>query len=126
MRELQQRQRFKRLLYSVPSLVLLSALTLVLAKGAVGVLSKERLSEEQARILSEEAEALALRKNELKDDIASLETETGINEEIRRRYSVTQEGEHLAIIVDAKKSATSTDEGRKPWYKRLWAVIIPF
>jgi cell division protein FtsB len=90
----------------------------------VGVLEKERESAELARALEEKAVALALREAELNRNIARLETEEGIREEIKERYSVTEEGEYVAVIVDEKRQATSTVPARLPWYQRLWDVIM--
>ena len=126
MRELQSKQRLKRALYSAPSLILLSLLALVLVKGAIGVMEKDHFSAERSEALEVELLVLTAREQELEGEIESLETEEGIKEEIRERFSVTEEGEHLAIIVDDKRVASSTNQSKRSWYKRLWAAIIPF
>jgi len=124
MKELQRKQRMKRLLYSVPSLICLSAITFFLAKGAGGVMLKER---ESAGVVSGlEAKALASeeRQKELEASIERLKTEEGVMEEIKDKFSVTREGEHVAIIVDERRAATSTGVPERAWYKRFWAAII--
>ncbi len=126
MKELQRKHRLRRFLYSAPSVILLFVLTLLVAKGAVALLQKERLSSIQAEAFKKEILALTTREQELKDSIKNLGTEEGIKEEIRKRYSVTEDGEHLAIIVEGRSAATSSDKSTRPWYKKLLAVIIPF
>lgn len=87
-------------------------------------MDKELESSARVRDLEAEAITLMLREQELKKDIARLETEEGIKEEIKDKFNVTQEGEHIAVIVDERRSATSTDIFELSWYKRLWSVII--
>lgn len=124
MRELQNRRRNRRLIYSLPSLVFLILITFVLVKGAFGVLGKGRESSEITRNLEEKAAALALREMELREDITWLETEKGIREEIRDKFSVTEEGEFVAVIVDERRATSSDELGHLPWYKRFWLAII--
>ncbi|MBI2065696.1 MAG: septum formation initiator family protein [Candidatus Zambryskibacteria bacterium] len=124
MKELQKKQKIRRIMYSIPSLILLSIIAFLLAKGAVGVMDKKRDSSELSRNLSEEAVALTLREQQLKEEVARLQTEEGVEDEIRERFSVTQEGEFVAVIVDSRNVSTSTDTSMLPWYKRLWNVIM--
>ena len=124
MKELQRKQSMKRLLYSVPSLICLSVIVFFLAKGAAGVMLKER---ESSGVVSDlEAKALAgeERQKELEASIERLKTEKGIMEEIKDKFSVTREGEHVAIIIDERRAATSTGVPERVWYKRFWAAII--
>ena len=124
MKEFQRKQIIRSVIYSVPFLIILAILAVFLARGAVRVVIKERESLKYARNLEEKAVALVLRKKELEEGIASLQTEDGIKNEIRSRFSVTQEGEYIAIIVDEKQSSTSTDAYVLSWYKRFWYAII--
>jgi len=123
MRELQRKQNMRRTLYSAPSLLVLLIITFVLAKGAWGVISKERLSAMYLDGLEDKSLALALREEELQGDIGRLKTEEGIKEEIKERFNVTEEGEHVAVLVD-NKTATSSSTSGKPWYKKLWSAIM--
>lgn len=126
MRELQRRQYIRRVTYSIPSLCLLALISFVMAKGALGVFLKER---ESANVLRElEAKALAgeERQKELEGSIERLKTEEGIVEEIKNKFSVTREGEHVAVIIDERSRATTTNTLEKAWYKRFWTAIISF
>lgn len=111
-------------MYSVPSLLVLTIICFFLIKGALGVMKKEWESSGRVRELGEKATALTFREQELKEDIVRLQTEEGIKDEIKKRFSVTQEGEHIAIIVDEKRSSTSTDTSQLPWFRRFWNAII--
>ncbi|PIQ66511.1 MAG: hypothetical protein COV96_01070 [Candidatus Zambryskibacteria bacterium CG11_big_fil_rev_8_21_14_0_20_42_18] len=124
MRELQRKQKMRQRLYSLPSLIGLFIIAVLLAKGAVGVINKERESVLRSRELEEKATTLVQREEELKEGIARLETEEGIQEEIKERFSVIQEGEFVAVIVDDRRVTSSEDDSGKAWYKKLWSAIM--
>ncbi|MDP2642037.1 MAG: hypothetical protein Q8P21_01980 [bacterium] len=124
MKELQRKQRIRRTLYSVPSLVLMSVIALGLVKGVIRVAETRNESWEQTRALEERAAALALREQEIKEGIARLGTEEGVKDEIRDKFSVTQEGEYVAVVSDERNAAVSSSVETLPWYKKFWNVIM--
>lgn len=67
---------------------------------------------------------LALREENLKEDVQKFQTSDGIKSEIREKFNVTSEGEHVALIVDEREPVTPTENNSAPWYKRLWTVIM--
>ncbi len=87
------------------------------------VIETRKTREEHMKQTNVKVAMLALREQELKENIARLKTEEGINNEIREKFSVTQEGEYVAVIIDDKKTSSSTDSAL-PWYKRFWFAII--
>jgi len=124
MQELQKKQRVRRIIYSLPLLIVLFIITFFLAKGAIGVMNKERESSRISKDLEEKAKIFSLREQELEEDIARIQTEEGIKDEIKERFSVIQEGEHVAVIVDERNSSSSTDDSTLPWYRKFWNVIM--
>lgn len=87
-------------------------------------MKKERESSRISEDLEEKAKILSLREQELKENIARIQTEEGIKDEIKERFSVTQEGERVAVIVDERNSSTSTDDSTLPWYRKFWNAIM--
>ena len=114
----------KRLLYSWPSLVVLLLIAFFLARGAWGVMRKERKSAETLSSLEENAQVLEAREEELLRNIARLETREGVIEEIRKKFNAVREGESVAVIVDRRASATATASSSKVWYRQIWDAII--
>lgn len=108
----------------MPSLILLVVLAFLLARGAWFMWEKQRESSKLSKNLEEKVLALELREEELKKEVAHLETEEGIKGEIRERFTVTEDGEYVAVIVDAEQDPNSTDGQDLPWYKRFWSAII--
>ena len=127
MRELRDRQQFKRYLYSTPALILLAIVAFLMARGAGSIMSK---SHESAAKLDELEKANILlrdRHSTLEANIAKLGTDEGLIEEIRNKFNAVRRGEHLAVIVLDKPKATTTEptvsERLKQgwdWVKSLW------
>jgi cell division protein FtsB len=126
MKELRDKQKFKKTLYSLPVLLLAALLVVFLGRGAGSVLMKERESARTLEVLTEKNEALKERHEELKQDVAKLHTEEGIAEEIRSKFNVTRPGEHLAIVVGAEvRAATATPSALTrgwAWFLGLWGL----
>ena len=124
MKEFQRKQIIRRIVYSIPSLIILLITAFFLVKGTVRVMDKGWESSERSRDLEKRAAALILREEELKGNIARLQTEEGVRDEIKEKFSVTEEGEYVAVIVDDRKVSSSTDGSTLAWYKRFWNVIM--
>jgi len=124
MKEFQRKQIIRRIVYSIPSLIILLITAFFLVKGAVRVVDKGWESSERSKDLEKRAAALILREEELKGNIARLQTEEGVRDEIKEKFSVTEEGEYVAVIVDDRKVSSSTDGSTLAWYKRFWNVIM--
>lgn len=124
MRELRQKQIIKHRLYSLPSLIIFGLITIFLIHGAYGVVKKGIESKSKINLLNEKKGNLLERQGELKDSIDSIQTEEGIDKEIKEKFSVSKEGEKVVVIIDPKPIATSTEEKVTPWYKKLWEGII--
>lgn len=124
MKELQRKQKIRQIIYSFPALIILTIITFFLVKGAIKVMDKEWESSKRVKDLEGKVATLILREQKLREGIGRLETEEGIKEEIKERFNVTAEGEHVAVIVDRKEVSSSTDLSALPWYKRFWIAIM--
>lgn len=80
----------------------------VIAAGAVwNVYQKERESRERRVEVENQLHDLKAREARLTADIASLQSERGLEEVLRDQYEVAKEGERLLIIVEPASSAPS-------------------
>lgn len=100
MRDFQGRKKWHRIFRSDFFSFVLLVVVLLLLKSVWGVYKKDYM----ARINRQEAEiALANLKNKqagLEKEIARLETDRGVEEELRRRFQVVRPGEQVLVIVD--------------------------
>jgi cell division protein FtsB len=119
-KELERRQKIKRAVYSWPALAVVAIITILLIKGAFGIMKIERQSAARVKELENEASALAAHEGELEAQIERLKTPEGVVEEIKDKFSAVREGEYVAIIVDERVKASSTEENQDNWAKRAW------
>lgn len=97
---LKKKRIFRSKLYSWPILILLFALVIFLGHGVWNMYAKVRTSEAQLAQAQAELDELKERRKELENKIAYIETETGIEEHLRREFDVAKEGEQVVVILD--------------------------
>jgi cell division protein FtsB len=119
MREFQEKKRFRKILYSKGSLVVLSILILFFGHATWGVYKKQSESAANALQAQNALQKLEDRQKVLDTELDKLKTEEGIEEEIRSKYGVSKPGEHVLIIVDDKKATTSTEEIQQTWWQKM-------
>ena len=123
-KELEHRQKIKRVVYSWPSLVAMALLAFFLVKWAAGIMGIERDSAHRVEVLEDQSVALVIREKNLEEKIERLKTDEGIIDVIKDKFSATREGEYVAIIVDEKQRMATTTEAEPAWYKKFWSAII--
>lgn len=83
---------------------------------------------ERRHSVEAQASALETRRAELEEQVRYLESERGIEAEMRRQFDVALDGEQVVIIVDNETPDTAfqplpempaTSSPPKPWY-RFW------
>ncbi|MES2437206.1 MAG: septum formation initiator family protein [Patescibacteria group bacterium] len=119
MREFQERKKFKHILYSKTTVIVMALMVLFFARAAWGVYQKEQ--ESAANVVRARAEMLKLKDREdlLKSELSRLNTEDGIEEEIRSKYGVTKPGEQMIIIVDQTTPTTTIMQEPEGWWDKF-------
>lgn len=119
--DFQQKKKVRKLLYSRNVVIALTVVTLLLLRGVVNVIGKERQSENDVTVASEQLAQAQVRNQQLTSDTASLTTVAGMDRAIRQEFSVAKPGEEVAFIVDSPSTpqpvATSTPVG-------FWGSIL--
>ncbi len=100
MREFEQRRKVRRLLYSKFSVAVLCVVALVLIKSAISAYSKSRVSDTAYQEIAREYTELLARKTQLESDIERLRTPRGVEADIRTKFGMVKDGEHMLILVD--------------------------
>lgn len=124
MKELQKKQKLKKKLYSPWALALLVLVVIFLAKGTYQVFQKRQGSVDHVSTLESKVQDLQTKESRLRANIDALQTEAGIEKEVKEKFNVSKEGEHVAILVDDLKAPISDMQVNIPWYKRFWNAII--
>ena len=119
MREFQEKKRVKNLLYSRVTIVILFILILFFAHATWGVYKKERESAANVVRAQNELKRITDREALLNSEIARLNTEDGIEEEIRTKYGVAKPGEQVLIITETEKPTTTPIIEEKSWWQNF-------
>ncbi len=112
MREFSQKRKMWKKIYSIPVLILLLVILFFVLKGTWIIFMKSSYSHKQKIAVEAELIALQERKNSIEKKIQRLNTETGVEEEIRSKYDVAKEGEKLIVIVDEEEKEVDTEENK--------------
>ena len=101
MLDFHEKRRMRNLVYSKVVLFFFLVVIFLLSYSVWGVFQKERETqvkkEQRERVLTEVEE----RERVLAEEIKRLNTERGVEEEIRSKFDVARAGEQILVIVDA-------------------------
>ncbi len=121
--KLRKNKRFLRqIIYSKMTVIFLAFILLFMLNGTWGVFKKAN----SARIFKNNAERglseLEVRKEYLESSIGRLNTDFGIEQEVREKFGVAKEGEEVVVIV-----GEGDEEGGNSIQKNsLWIRIKDF
>lgn len=97
--------------------LLLLFLTLALTHSVWGVFKRSQIARRSTQAVKIENEELLQRKKQLSNQVEALNTVRGIEEEIRRNFSVTKEGEKVIVVVEP--TATETVVATSSWWQGI-------
>ncbi len=117
MLDFQQKRKIRSIMYHRATLVALFVLMLLVLHSTWGVYRKKADSEEMKNISIKHMEELRSRSDELKTKIDRLSTNTGIEEEIRSKFSVAKPSENMVIVVDENKKVPENVASVGVWAK---------
>jgi cell division protein FtsB len=119
MREFQGRNKYKRILYSKGAAVVLGIFILLVSRATWGVYKKEQESAANTIRAQSELKKLQDRETLLDSELTRLQTDAGIEEEIRSKYSVSKPGENMIIIVDPAATSTAPVQPEESWWGKF-------
>lgn len=109
---------FNRLITSPFFLIVIIIFAGFMAKASWNISKKTGQGSEEVSIARSELNRLKIRQQSLAQSVAYLDTEVGLEDEIRSKYRVAKPGEAIAVIVDSgggRGTATSTDASHGFW-----------
>lgn len=125
MREYQERRKFKKIIYSKWSYLFLSAIIVFIFYSTIGVYRKSRNNLAQNKEEENKLAALEKRNAELENEIIRMESESGKEEEIRKKFNVAKQGEKILVIVDKKPKDVKMEntEKKSGILSRFWQSV---
>ena len=125
MREFQEKRKFNKLIHSGWLQIFLGIVLLALIFPTVKVYKKSRLSADKSKEIKEEMAGLEKRNAELAAEAARLESESGREGEIRKRFDVAKRGEKIIVIVDkiGEDVKINGAENKGGFFSRIWQWV---
>lgn len=118
-----KKNRVLKKVYSIPVLILLLVILFFVLRGTWGVYQRASLSKDKLMLAQVEVTELKKRQENISSKISRLNTNTGIEEEIREKFNVVKEGEEMVVIIDKEKDV---EEDLTPKKKSFFEKIFPF
>lgn len=100
MLEFREKRKLKQILYSKLTLAVLFIIVLFLASTVLSVYQKEKSTRVAKELQEMEFDELSGREAVLRAEIDRLNSNRGIEEEIRSKFEVGREGERIIIITN--------------------------
>lgn len=122
MREFERKKKVKKIMYSRTIIFGLFILLLFFMHATYGVYKKERLTRINLEQVENEKSNLDNRYYALEKSVAYLQTDEGVESEIRNKFRAVKPGEQVAIIVN-------TEVKKEPLLKKnqsFWMKIKDF
>ncbi len=118
MLDFQQKWKAKTFLYSRGVRVFLLIVALYSLYSTYTVYDKKRGSEQAVVEAEQRLIALSAKNTVLLEDIDRLQTDEGLEAEIRNKYSVAKGSEHVVVLVEEESMpASTTVEQKSRWAK---------
>jgi cell division protein FtsB len=106
--DFQQKKNIRKVMYSRITIFIFFIIVIFLVREVYDIYKKERMSAKSVASVEDNYNDLKNRQNMLKSEIERLNTDKGIEEEIRSKFSVAKPGETVVVVID-NSSSTSTD-----------------
>ncbi len=120
MRELQVRRFIKNVFDSPFFAFLLFFIVLFLLNSVYGVYKKDRLARINTEDYRQQFASLETKRKELEKELLRLQSDSGKEEEIRRRLQLLKSGERSLVIVENNEYKEDLIIDDKAWYERIW------
>ena len=119
----QQKKRLRNTVHSRITLGILLIFVVLLGHATFNAYSRYKEAKMKENREVNELYKLEGRKKILDEDITRLQSERGIEEEMRSRYGVVKNGEKIIVVVDSKQNK-KTKKGSNINGNSFWDAII--
>lgn len=127
MKEFRQKHIIRQRIYSKPVILLLLVILFFIAHGTWNVFKRSHQSDQKLVLAEESLAKFEEKRDTITQEIERLETNVGIEEEIRSKFDLAREGEKSIVIVD--EEVVEVPEPEKGKFETLWGHFkesLPF
>jgi len=122
MREFEQKKKIRRILYSRTVIFILFLGLVFMIQATWRIYKKAQVSKNNLDQVAEEYKRLGAREQKIRDSVDYLQTDKGVEAEIRSKFRATKEGEQVAIIINDEVKKESVPVPRRSF----WVKIVSF
>jgi cell division protein FtsB len=124
MREFQEKRKLRKVIFSRKVLVLLALVLVFLMYSTGKVYFKSRNAVLKNEEIKKEMADLEQRKSDLQKEINRLQSESGIEEEVRKKFNVQKPGENTLVIVEKNNENDKINQEASPgFFSKIWKWI---
>lgn len=124
MTNFQEKNRWRRVLHSKITIILLLIVLIFVVNSVFNIYGKYEKSRDAANLARTELENLKERQVTLESKINSLKQSSGVEAEVRDKFAVTKEGEKTIVLVEDEEIDQSAKIEGKNWWQKfldLWS-----
>lgn len=119
MLDIQQKRKLRSFLYHKGTLAVLFVFVLLMVHSTWVVYEKKVESEQLMNLSKQRVDELNKRDHDLDYKINRLDTEVGIEEEIRSKFTVTKENENVVVVVPRVSEEASSTPKKPSFFTRF-------
>lgn len=123
MRNFQQKKGWRDIFESWPVIIFLGVILLGFAWGVIGFMGKMSATSENRQVAMAKLAELESKKERLNTELAKLETESGVEANIREKFGLAKEGEGLIVVVEDKNKAEIKEE-HSNWFTSFFKNLF--
>lgn len=125
MKEFQEKRKFRKIIFSRFSLIVLLIILVILSISAIKVHTKSQKAVLKNQEIIQKIEELESKKRELEEKIAKLQTGSGLEEEVREKFGVKKPGEEVLTIIDKtpENDKINSEEENRGFFDKIWGWI---
>jgi len=111
--DFRKKQKINKFIYSRPFIIVFFLITAFFAYTVINIIPKVIETRNNKNMVKAEFENLTNREEKLKLDTERIQSENGIEENLREKFRVAKDGEGLIIIVDEDGKEGVKSENKK-------------
>ena len=124
MQEFQEKRKLRKIIFSRKVLVLLAFVLTFLIFSTAKVYIKSRNAVSKNEEIKKEVADLEQRKSDLQKEISRLQSESGAEEEVRKKFNVQKPGENALVIVEKNNENDKINQGiPSGFFTKIWHFI---
>jgi cell division protein FtsB len=124
MAEFEERKKFWHIFYSPLVFIILLAVFFLMIQAMWKVYSHERASMQDRERIENQLAVVSQRGEVLKKQVDVLQTQQGVDDEIRSKFNVTKAGEGVAVIVNSTSAmSTTAPVVQESWWQKFGSML---